>query len=204
MPDPINWSLALPYFLAAIGFGYLIGSIPFGLIFTRMAGLGDLRQVGSGNIGATNVLRMGNTPIAAATLAADMLKGTLAYAITVRFYGIDMGLMAGLGAFVGHCFPVWLKFKGGKGMAVYFGILIPVLIKAAAIGALVWLAVAALSRFSSLASLSTAIAAPLTLYAFGYAQAAELFLLLSLILFLKHHSNIGRLIRGKENRIGGG
>jgi len=204
MPDPINWSLALPYLLAAIGFGYLIGSIPFGLIFTKMAGLGDVREIGSGNIGATNVLRTGNKKVAAATLVADLLKGTFAYVAMDYLYGLDMALMAGLGAFLGHCFPIWLKFKGGKGMAVYFGVLIAVLLKVAAISALVWLAVAALSRYSSLASIITAIVTPVTLYWFGYAQAAELFLLLSIILLIKHRSNIIRLIRGTESKIGGG
>ncbi len=160
-------------------------------------------KIGSGNIGATNVLRTGNVPLAAATLAADLLKGTFAYALADYLYGPDMALMAGLGAFLGHCFPVWLKFKGGKGVAVYFGILIPVLLKAAIISALIWLVVAAISRYSSLASILTAVATPISLHLFGYAQAAELFLLLSIILLIKHRSNIGRLIKGKEGRIGG-
>jgi glycerol-3-phosphate acyltransferase PlsY len=203
MPDPISWSLALPYFLAAIAFGYLIGSIPFGLIFTRLAGLGDVRKIGSGNIGATNVLRTGNVPLAAATLIADLLKGTFAYAITEHYYGLDMAFLAGLGAFLGHCFPIWLKFRGGKGVAVYFGILIPVYLQAAIISALIWLSVAAISRYSSLASLVTAIITPITLYLFGYAQAAEVFLLLTIILLIKHYTNVRRLISGNESRIGG-
>ena len=203
MPDPINWTLALPYFLAALCFGYFIGSISFGLIFTRLAGLGDVRDIGSGNIGATNVLRTGNVPIAAATLAADLLKGTFAYVILEKFYGLDMAILAGLGAFIGHCYPIWLKFKGGKGVAVYFGILIPVLFNAALVAAVVWLAVAAISRYSSLASLSAAIVTPISLYWFGHAQAAELFLLLSIIIFVKHRPNIGRLNNGTEGKIGG-
>ncbi len=200
MPDPINWSLALPLFL-----GYLIGSIPFGLIFTRLAGLGDVREIGSGNIGATNVLRTGKKSLAMATLAADMLKGTFAYLIAEFFFGLEtnMGLLAGLGAFLGHCFPVWLRFRGGKGVAVYFGILAPVSLKIAFIAASVWLAVAAISRYSSLASLMVAIVTPVSLYLFGFAQAAEIFLVISLIMVVKHHSNIRRLINRQENRIGG-
>jgi glycerol-3-phosphate acyltransferase PlsY len=201
MPDPINWSLALPYFLAAILFGYLIGSIPFGLVFTRLAGLGDLRDIGSGNIGATNVLRTGKRSLAIATLLADMLKGTFAYMIVERNYGLDMALLAGMGAFLGHCFPIWLKFKGGKGVAVYFGILAPVFLKIALISACVWLAVAAISRYSSLAALIVAIVTPASLYLFDFAQAAEVFLVLSLIMIIKHHSNVRRLIMGQENRI---
>ncbi len=202
MPDPISWSFALPFLLAAILFGYLIGSIPFGLILTRLAGLGDVRDIGSGNIGATNVLRTGNKSLAAATLAADMLKGTFAYMIVESNFGLDMALLAGLGAFLGHCFPIWLKFKGGKGMAVYFGVLAPVFLKVALIAACVWLGVAAISRYSSLASLMVAIATPLLLYLFGFAQAAEIFLVLSLILIIKHHSNIRRLLKRQESRIG--
>ncbi len=201
MPDPINWSLALPLFL-----GYLIGSIPFGLIFTRLAGLGDVREIGSGNIGATNVLRTGKKSLAMATLAADMLKGTFAYMIAEFFFGMEtnMGLLAGLGAFLGHCFPVWLRFRGGKGVAVYFGILAPVSLKIALIAASIWLAVAAISRYSSLASLMVAIVTPVSLYLFGFSQAAEIFLVISLIMVIKHQSNIRRLINRQENRIGGG
>jgi len=203
MPDPISWSLALPYLLAAGLFGYLIGSIPFGLILTRFAGLGDVRDIGSGNIGATNVLRTGNKTLAFATLAADMLKGTFSYVIIESSYGLDMGLLAGLGAFLGHCFPIWLKFKGGKGMAVYFGVLAPVFLKVGFMAACVWLGVAALTRYSSLASLMVAISTPVLLYLFGFAQAAELFLVMSLILIIKHHSNIRRLLNRQESRIGG-
>ena len=202
MPDPISWSLALPFFLAAILFGYLIGSIPFGLILTRLAGLGDVRDIGSGNIGATNVLRTGNKSLAAATLVADMLKGTFAYMIVESNFGLDMALLAGLGAFLGHCFPIWLKFKGGKGMAVYFGVLAPISIQVGLMAACIWLGVAAISRYSSLASLMVAVSTPLLLYLFGFAQAAEIFLVLTLILIIKHHSNIRRLWNRQESRIG--
>src|SRR6266540_1418116 len=115
MLHPINWSLALPYYAAALAFGYLLGSIPFGLVLTRLSGTQDIRAIGSGNIGATNVLRTGRKALAAATLACDILKGTLAVLVTYQFFGPDLAVLAGIGAFLGHLFPVWLKFKGGKG-----------------------------------------------------------------------------------------
>ena len=201
MPDPINWSLALPYFLAAIAFGYLIGSVPFGLIFTRMAGLGDIRKIGSGNIGATNVLRTGNVPIAIATVLADLLKGTFAYAITHHYYGVDMAMLAGLGAFLGHCFPIWLRFKGGKGVAIYIGIIIPIFLKVALIFCAIWITVAAITRYSSLAGIVSAIITPPSFFLLGYAQAGELFILLTFIILVKHRSNIKRLLTGKEGMI---
>lgn len=203
MPDPISWSLALPFFLKAFAFGYFLGSIPFGLIFTRLVGLGDVRKIGSGSIGATNVLRTGNKPVAAATLLADLLKGTFAYAITEHYYGIDMAMFAGLGAFIGHCFPVWLKFKGGKGVAVFIGITIPIFLKVTLVFAAIWITVASLSRLSSLASLIAAIITPPAFFILGYAQAGELFLVLTVILIIKHRDNIKRLLAGKENLIGG-
>ncbi|MCF6321000.1 MAG: glycerol-3-phosphate 1-O-acyltransferase PlsY [Rhizobiaceae bacterium] len=202
MPDPISWSLALPYFLYAIAFGYVIGSVPFGLIFTRMAGLGDIRKIGSGNIGATNVLRTGNIPVALATVVADILKGTFAYMIVENYYGIDMALMAGLGAFLGHCFSIWLKFKGGKAVATYVGILLPISIKVALIFAMLWITVAALTRHSSMASLIAAMVTPPSLYILGYPQAGELFVLLTIIVVIKHRGNIKRLLNGTEDKIG--
>src|SRR5580698_5040380 len=123
MPDPINWSLA-PEYAAAFGFGYLLGSIPFGVLLTRLAGAPDIRSIGSGNIGATNVLRTGNKALAAATLAGDILKGTAAVAITSLVFGHHAALYAALGAFLGHLFPVWLRFRGGKGVATYIGLLL--------------------------------------------------------------------------------
>jgi len=202
MPDPISWSHALPYYLAALTFGYLLGSIPFGLIFARMAGLGDIRKIGSGNIGATNVLRSGRKGIAALTLLADMLKGTLAAWLAGR-YGPDPAIIAGLGAFLGHCFPVWLKFKGGKGVATYVGVLLALAWKAALVFAGVWLAVAAISRYSSLSALVATLAVPLALYWMGEIQVAELFLLMSALVWLFHRQNIARLLSGSESRIGG-
>ena len=195
MPDPISWSIAAPYLIGALLFGYLLGSIPFGLIFTRLAGMGDVRAIGSGNIGATNVLRTGNKKVAAATLIGDMLKGTLAVLIAWRF-GPDQAVMAGLGAFLGHCFPVWLKFKGGKGILLGFSL------KAVLVFAAVWLATAAITRYSSLSALLATIATPIALYIFGHVQWAELFTLLTLITFWRHRENIARLLKGEEGKIG--
>lgn len=201
MPDPISWSIAAPYLIGALLFGYLLGSIPFGLIFTRLAGMGDVRAIGSGNIGATNVLRTGNKKVAAATLIGDMLKGTLAVLIAWRF-GPDQAVMAGLGAFLGHCFPVWLKFKGGKGVATYIGILLGFSLKTVGVFAAVWLATAAITRYSSLSALLATIATPIALYIFGHVQWAELFALLTLITFWRHRENIARLLKGEEGKIG--
>ena len=190
-----------PMAFGALAFGYLLGSIPFGLILTRMAGLGDVRSIGSGNIGATNVLRTGNKKIAAATLAADMLKGTVAVLIGWRF-GLEAALAAALGAFLGHCFPVWLKFKGGKGVATYVGVLIGLFWQAALVFAGVWLATAFISRYSSLAALVSMIAAPLFLYLTGHVQIAGLVAVLSLLSWIFHRQNISRLLSGSESKIG--
>lgn len=201
MPDPISWQLALPYLLAALVFGYLLGSIPFGLLITRAAGLGDVRKIGSGNIGATNVLRTGNKKLAALTLLLDALKGTAAVLIA-GLYGPDQAYVAGLGAFLGHLFPVWLGFRGGKGVATYLGVLIAVAWEGALVFAVAWLAVAFLTRYSSLAALVAAVAVPVALYLIGHVQAAELFVLMSVIVFFKHRANIARLAAGTESRIG--
>lgn len=201
MPDPINWSLAMPYMIAALAFGYLLGSIPFGYLITRMAGLGDVRNIGSGNIGATNVLRTGNKKLAAATLLADALKGTVAVLIAARF-GPDTAILAGFGAFIGHLYPVWLKFKGGKGVATYLGVLLGLAPLVALAFIAVWLISAYLFRFSSLAALIAAIIVPVLLWYLGWAQISQLFGVMSLITILKHHQNIARLLAGTESRIG--
>ncbi|WP_299939285.1 glycerol-3-phosphate 1-O-acyltransferase PlsY [uncultured Nitratireductor sp.] len=202
MPDPINWQVALPYLIAALVFGYLLGSIPFGLIITRLAGKGDVRKIGSGNIGATNVLRTGSKKLAALTLLGDALKGTVAV-LLAGLYGPDQAVAAGLGAFLGHLFPVWLGFRGGKGVATYLGVLVAIAWPGALIFAVVWLSVAFLTRYSSLSALVAAVAVPIGLYLLGYVQAAELFVLMSLIVFIKHRANIARLLSGTETRIGG-
>ena len=204
MLHPINWSLALPYYLAALAFGYLVGSIPFGVILTRLAGTADLRSIGSGNIGATNVLRTGHMGLAAATLLFDVLKGTLAVLVMDWLWGRDHALIAGLGAFLGHLFPVWLKFRGGKGVAPYLGILLGLAPwPGAAAFAAIWLIVAALTRYSSLAALVATAATPAVLWANDDRQEALLFVLLTVLVFIMHHANIGRLASGTETKIGG-
>ena len=202
MPDPISWSLALPYYLGALCIGYLLGSIPAGLMLTRLAGLGDVRDIGSGNIGATNVLRTGNKWLAALTLAADTLKGTAAVVIGAQ-WGPDTGIIAGFGAFLGHLFPVWLRFRGGKGVATYIGVLLGVFWKAALAFCVVWLAVALLARYSSLAALVASTATPFILAWFGQWQAMELFIIMTLLVYVRHWANIARLFRGEESKIGG-
>ena len=190
-----------PLLLFALAFGYLLGSIPFGLILTRMAGLGDVRSIGSGNIGATNVLRTGNKKLAAATLLLDMLKGTAAVLIA-GIVSPEAAIAAGLGAFLGHIFPVWLKFKGGKGVATYLGVLLGLFWQGALIFAAVWLSVAYITRYSSLAALVAAVVVPIALYFIGVHQIAALFLVLTIIVFIKHRANIQRLLAGTEGRIG--
>ena len=182
--------------------GYLLGSIPFGLILTKLAGTQDLRSVGSGNIGATNVLRTGHKGLAAATLLLDMLKGTAAVVI-VRYYGGDAAAMlAALGAFLGHLFPVWLKFRGGKGVAVYIGILIGMFPPAALVFCVLWLATALTTRYSSLSALVASFVTPIFLWWFGHPALASLFAVLTLLLFYMHRENIRRLQAGTEGRIG--
>lgn len=203
MPDPISWALAWPYYLTALVFGYLLGSIPFGLIITRLAGQGDIRKIGSGNIGTTNVLRTGKKHLAALTLLGDMLKGTAAVLVASRYGGPDPAVIAGFGAFIGHLFPVWLRFRGGKGVATYLGVLLGLFWPAALAFAAIWIAVAVVTRYSSASALVASLATPLLLwFVFDRAQIAELMALLSLILWAKHHENIGRLIKGTEGRIG--
>lgn len=187
--------------LIALAFGYLLGSIPFGLLLTRAAGLGDVRNIGSGNIGATNVLRTGRKGLAALTLLLDALKGTAAVLIAGR-WGPEAALAAGLGAFLGHLFPVWLGFKGGKGVATYLGVLAGVSWKMALLFAAVWLIVAAVTRYSSLAALTAALAVPVGLFVSGLANEAILFAALSAVVWAKHRANISRLIAGTESRIG--
>src|SRR5882724_13718350 len=170
--------------------GYLLGSIPFGLILTRLAGTQDLRSIGSGNIGATNVLRTGHKGLAAATLLCDMLKGTVAVMIAGYFGGPNAAMLAGLGAFLGHLFPVWLKFKGGKGVATYIGVLLGLFWPAAVIFCLLWLATAFASRYSSLSALVASAVTPLSLWWFGYYPLAVLFLILTALLWYMHRPNI--------------
>jgi len=187
--------------VATLIFGYLLGSIPFGLILTRLAGLGDVRSIGSGNIGATNVLRTGNKKLAAATLILDALKGTFAVLIAWR-YGEAAAIAAGFGAFIGHLFPVWIGFKGGKGVATYLGILIGLAWPGALIFAAVWIVTAIVTRYSSLSALLASVIVPIALYFKGDHAIAGLFAVLTVIIFFKHHANIKRLLNGTESRIG--
>src|ERR1700686_2597601 len=182
--------------------GYLLGSIPFGLVLTKLAGTQDLRSIGSGNIGATNVLRTGHKGLAAATLICDMLKGTLAVVIAGYFGGPNAAMLAALGAFLGHLFPVWLKFRGGKGVAVYMGVLLGLFWPAALVFCLIWLATAFTSRYSSLSALVASFVTPIFLWWFGHPALASLFAVLTLLLFYMHRENIKRLQAGTEGRIG--
>lgn len=200
MPDDI-FPTALHVLIAAAVFGYLLGSIPFGLLLTRAAGLGDVRRIGSGNIGATNVLRTGNKKLAAATLLLDALKGTVAVVIASR-WGHDAAIAAGLGAFIGHLYPVWLGFKGGKGVATYLGVLLGLSYLGALVFAATWLIVAFVSRYSSLAALTAAVVVPIALYMTDMPKAAGLLALMSVIVFIRHRANISRLLSGTESRIG--
>lgn len=183
--------------------GYLCGSIPFGLLLTRAAGLGDVRSIGSGNIGATNVLRTGNKGLAAATLVLDALKGTVP-ALLALHYGPAAGAIAGFGAFLGHIYPVWLAFKGGKGVATYLGVLIGLAWKVALLFAAVWLVMAFIFRYSSLSALVACVVVPVALYLLGQSEFAIAFLIMSALVFCKHRTNIERLMAGTESRIGAG
>ncbi len=198
--------LTLPALLAMVT-GYLLGSIPFGLLLTRAAGLGDVRAIGSGNIGATNVLRTGHKGLAAATLILDALKGTAAvmlakYGLFGHLPALDIGFVAGFGALLGHVFPVWLGFKGGKGVATYIGVLLGMFWQFAAIFCGIWLIVALATRMSSLAALVAIVLTPFGIWAAGWPEVAVLLLVPSLLLIWKHETNIRRLLKGEEPRIG--
>lgn len=195
--------MSVPQLIAlAFVFGYLLGSIPFGLLITRAAGGPDVRSIGSGNIGATNVLRSGRKGLAAATLLCDILKGTLAVLIAAHFAGHTAAILAGLGAFLGHLFPVWLKFKGGKGVATYIGVLLGLAWPAALIFCALWLIVAWLSRYSSLAGLIASALTPIGLLGLGEPNVAALFFVLTILLWVMHRANISRLLNGQEGKIG--
>lgn len=193
---------SFPVILAAAAFGYLLGSVPFGLVLTRAAGMGDIRSIGSGNIGATNVLRTGNKALAAATLLLDGLKGTAAVLIANRF-GWDLGIVAGVAAFLGHVFPVWLNFRGGKGVATFLGVLLALHWPAFIAFALVWLAMAFAFRYSSLAALTASLAATVVTLAMGQPALLVMAVIAMVVLvFIKHHQNIAKLLAGTESRIG--
>lgn len=200
MPDPLgSFDYTWPFYLSAM-LGYIVGSIPFGLLLVRLAGQGDIRSVGSGNIGATNVLRTGRKSLAAATLILDGGKGVLAVVFGLQ-YGPDIAIFAAGGAMVGHCFPIWLGFKGGKGVATGIGVFIgfSVLLGLAAIA--VWLAVAAVFRYSSLAAMITFISVPILAMILIDQQHAEFFGIVAIVVVFRHHQNILRLVRGEEGKI---
>ena len=187
-------------FILPLVLGYLLGSIPFGLVITKAAGLGDIRAIGSGNIGATNVLRTGRKDLALATLLLDGGKGGIAVAIA---YGLGWGPeIAGAAAFLGHCFPVWLGFKGGKGVATFLGTLLVLWFPAGVLACLTWLASAKIWKYSSLAALIAASAAPFILFAMGRPAYSVAALFMTLLIFIRHKTNIERLLRGDEPKIG--
>ncbi|RBP14099.1 acyl-phosphate glycerol-3-phosphate acyltransferase [Roseiarcus fermentans] len=186
----------------ALALGYLLGSIPFGLVLTRLAGAGDLRAIGSGNIGATNVLRTGRKDLAAATLVLDALKATAAVLLGAWAFGPAAALPAAAGAIIGHLYPVWLRFRGGKGVATFLGGLIGVAWPAAIAFAVTWLAVAAATRYSSAAALSATVVSPIVAWAVGPPDAGLVFALLAALVWFKHSANIGRLVAGTESKIG--
>ncbi|UXS08961.1 glycerol-3-phosphate 1-O-acyltransferase PlsY [Agrobacterium tumefaciens] len=197
-----DWQTAPALLALSALIGYLFGSIPFGLLLTRMAGLGDVRKIGSGNIGATNVLRTGNKKLAAATLLLDALKGTAAVLVANALWGYEASLVAGFFAFLGHLFPVWLCFKGGKGVATYIGVLLGVAPLMMLAFALIWLATAFITRYSSLSALLAMLVIPVALWVLGPEKTALLVTLLSVISWWKHRENIKRLMAGTESRIG--
>ena len=190
--------------LLALAVGYLFGSIPFGMVLTKLAGGPDLRSIGSGNIGATNVLRTGNKKLAAATLVGDMLKGTVAVLVAYHLLGgREAALLAGIGAFLGHLFPVWLGFRGGKGVATYIGVLLGLSPVFALIFAGIWIVVAAATKYSSLSALVASVATPLILAAWlGDGRMALVLALLTALLRFMHRENIARLLTGREGKIG--
>ncbi len=182
-------------------FGYLLGSIPFGILLTKLAGTGDLRTIGSGNIGATNVLRTGRKDLAVATLLLDAFKGTVAVLIAAQF-SREAAILAGLGSFIGHLHPVWLKFKGGKGVATFLGLVLALHWPSALVFIGAWLAAAYLTRYSSAGALVASLAVPVSLMFFGLQDEAELFVALAVLLWFRHADNIRRLLNGTEGKIG--
>jgi glycerol-3-phosphate acyltransferase PlsY len=200
--NTIDWHDRAPVFVAALVFGYAVGSIPFGLLFAWAAGAGDVRKVGSGNIGATNVLRTGKRWAAAATLICDGGKGAVAVLFAVSLHGAVAGVFAGLGAFLGHVFPIWLRFRGGKGVATFLGIALALAWPVGLLAIATWLTVAAVARISSLSALVAAALTPIYMMLYGAQLLAMLALVLAVSIFEMHRKNIRRLAAGTEPRIG--
>jgi glycerol-3-phosphate acyltransferase PlsY len=200
MPHPLgDFSLTWP-FLAAAVIAYLLGSIPFGLVLTRLAGYGDIRAIGSGNIGATNVLRTGNKMLAALTVVLDCAKGVVAVLVGAQF-GPDMAVISGAAVFLGHLFPIWLGFKGGKGVATAGGVLLAIAWQVGVLAAAAWLAVAVVLRYSSLAALVAAVASVAVADILVDPARAGLIALIAVLVILRHRDNIRRLVAGTESRI---
>jgi glycerol-3-phosphate acyltransferase PlsY len=202
MIDPLGGPAYWVPFLIGFAIAYLLGSIPFGLLLAKAGGAGDVRRIGSGNIGATNVLRTGRKGLALATLALDMLKGALPVWLAYRYFGPDMAVAAGLGAVLGHCFPLWLGFRGGKGVATAAGVMAALTPLVALIVVASFVLIVLLTRYVSLASILAAVAAGLVAFWLGHFQAGELYLALALLIVLKHAGNIRRLLAGTESRLG--
>lgn len=200
MIDPISWAYSWPYILAGFAGGYLLGALPFGLILTQLAGMGDIRAIGSGNIGATNVLRTGNKKIAAATLILDGAKGAAAVLIA-QLYGPDIAIVAAAGAMIGHLFPVWLKFRGGKGVATALGILLALAPAVGGLACATWLLAAVLFRYSSLSALLAMAAAPVYMWWLADPQRKEFAIAMALLVWMRHWQNIRRLATGAESKI---
>ncbi|PZQ81470.1 MAG: glycerol-3-phosphate acyltransferase [Ancylobacter novellus] len=198
----MSWSIPSLSSYLALFFGYLLGSIPFGLIVTRVAGTEDIRSIGSGNIGATNVLRTGRKGLAAATLLGDALKGTVAVLLAGHFIGQDAALAAALGAFLGHVFPVWLGFRGGKGVATFLGVTLALAWPAALIFAMVWLTIAFVTRYSSLSALVASVATAVAAFFLASHQTGILLAVLAALLWFMHRANLARLLAGTEGKIG--
>ena len=202
MNDLLNWQIGGGVAIAAMVLGYLLGSIPFGLILTRAAGLGDIRSIGSGNIGATNVLRTGNKKLAAATLLLDALKATAAAVAATYIAGPEAGLLAGFAAFLGHLFPLWLGFKGGKGVATYIGVLLGIAPAWVLVFAAVWLTTAFVSKYSSLSALVATLVIPVALWIVGEEKIALVMAIMTAVSWWRHETNIRRLLSGTEGKIG--
>ncbi|MGF9562217.1 glycerol-3-phosphate 1-O-acyltransferase PlsY [Neorhizobium sp. JUb45] len=202
MSELFNWQITWGVAIGALAFGYLLGSIPFGLLLTRAAGLGDIRSIGSGNIGATNVLRTGNKKLAAATLLLDALKATAAAVIAYLLFGKDAATLAGFAAFMGHLYPVWLGFKGGKGVATYIGTLLGISPWMVLVFAGVWLSMAKITKYSSLSALVATLVIPVVLWFINEPRVALVMAIMTVISWWKHEANIRRLIAGTESRIG--
>ena len=200
MIDPLSWEFSWPYILAAFVGAYLIGTVPFGLLLTRLAGTADIRGIGSGNIGATNVLRTGRKALAAATLVLDVAKGSAAVLIAT-LYGPDIAIVAAAGVLIGHIFPVWLKFKGGKGVATSLGVVLVLSWPVGLIVFAIWITVLLVTRYSSLAALTATLATPIMMYFLATPQKTEFAVGLTVLIWLRHWGNIKRLVRGEESKI---